>query len=113
MSSRIYPVQNQGICWADRKFQLLPRESDRRGSKEPTGWIDAVDSQSWSHTLRQLKTQLGTRSDMDLVKAIPKKPEMEQYLNHKGCRWNYIQSFFEMAAVTPVGCGHCDRCLDR
>lgn len=80
---------------------------------ESTGWIDGVDSQSWNHTLQQLKTQLGTRSDADLVKAIPKKPEVQQYLNHKGCRWNYIQSFFGTTTVNPAGCGHCDWCLNR
>ena len=113
-------VQVQPPFWLSEYVQEIGR-AGRDGQRaigltlvsESTGWIDAVDSQSWNHTLQQLKTQLGTRSGADLVKAIPKKPEVQQYLNHKGCRWNYIQSFFGITTVNPAGCGHCDWCLSR
>jgi ATP-dependent DNA helicase RecQ len=110
-------AQYQPPFWLSEYVQEIGR-AGRDGKRavgltlvsEPTGWIDAIDGDTWKNTLRQLQTQLGTRSQPDLVKAIPKQSEVQQYLNHRGCRWNYIQKFFGAQDLTQVGCGHCDRC---
>jgi ATP-dependent DNA helicase RecQ len=110
-------VQYQPPFWLSEYVQEIGR-AGRDGKQavgltlvsEPTGWIDVIDRDTWKNTLRQLQTQLGTRSQPDLVKAIPKQSEVQQYLNHRGCRWNYIQKFFGAQDLTQTGCGHCDRC---
>jgi ATP-dependent DNA helicase RecQ len=113
-------VQYQPPFWLSEYVQEIGR-AGRDGKRaegltlvsEPTGFIDAIDSQTWNNTQRQFKKQLGTRSTADLVKVIPKKPEVQQYLNHRGCRWTYIQTFFGAQDESQSGCGHCDRCSKK
>lgn len=126
-------VQYQPPLWLSEYVQEIGR-AGRDGKlatgltlvSERSGWLDPLDSQTWKHAILQLHEQLkqyqkqGQKQESrqlfkyqtfhsDLLKAIPKRSEVEQYLNYRQCRWNYIQKFFgNQEEMKP--CGHCDRC---
>ena len=114
-------VQYQPPLWLSEYVQEIGR-AGRDGARaigltlvsERSGFLDPLDSTTWKHSIQSMHQKLKTRSadtaHLELLKSIPKRSEVEQYINHRGCRWNYIQNFFgNLNLIKP--CGHCDRCL--
>lgn len=122
-------VQYQPPLWLSEYVQEIGR-AGRDGAQaigltlvsERSGFLDPLDSTTWKHSIQSMHQKLKTRwsttdrrssadtAHLELLKSIPKRSEVEQYINHRGCRWNYIQNFFgNLNLVKP--CGHCDRCL--
>jgi ATP-dependent DNA helicase RecQ len=115
-------VQYQPPLWLSEYVQEIGR-AGRDGKRsigltlvsERSGFLDPLDSTTWKHAIQQLHEQIKTRStisNLELLKAIPKRSPVEIYLNHRGCRWNYIQQFFGGQNLQTT-CGHCDRCRSR
>ncbi len=109
-------VQYQPPLWLSEYVQEIGR-AGRDGKRavgltlvsERSGWLDPLDQATWKHSIERLHEQVKTRSSAELLKMIPPRSEVEQYLNHRDCRWNYIQQFFgNQERMQP--CGHCDRC---
>ena len=121
-------VQYQPPLWLSEYVQEIGR-AGRDGSQaigltlvsERSGLLDPLDSATWKRSIQTMHQKLKTRwsttdrrssadtAHLELLKSIPKRSEVEQYINHRGCRWNYIQNFFgNFNLVQP--CGHCDRC---
>ena len=122
-------VQYQPPLWLSEYVQEIGR-AGRDGARaigltlvsERSGFLDPLDSTTWKHSIQSMHQKLKTRwsttdrrsssdtAHLELLKSIPKRSEVERYLNHRGCRWNYIQNFFSnLNLIKP--CGHCDRCL--
>ncbi|MCX5964718.1 MAG: ATP-dependent DNA helicase [Cyanobacteria bacterium] len=122
-------VQYQPPLWLSEYVQEIGR-AGRDGARaigltlvsERSGFLDPLDSTTWKHSIQSMHQKLKTRwsttdrrssadtAHLELLKSIPKRSEVEQYINHRGCRWNYIQNFFgNLNLIKP--CGHCDRCL--
>ena len=114
-------VQYQPPLWLSEYVQEIGR-AGRDGERaigltlvsERSGLLDPLDSITWKHSIQSMHQKLKTRSadtaHLELLKSIPKRSEVEYYINHRGCRWNYIQNFFgNLNLIKP--CGHCDRCL--
>ncbi len=122
-------VQYQPPLWLSEYVQEIGR-AGRDGAQaigltlvsERSGFLDPLDSITWKHSIQNMHLKLKTRwsttdrrssadtAHLELLKSIPKRSEVEQYINHRGCRWNYIQNFFgNLNLIEP--CGHCDRCL--
>jgi ATP-dependent DNA helicase RecQ len=114
-------VQYQPPLWLSEYVQEIGR-AGRDGARaigltlvsERSGLLDPLDSTTWKHSIQSMHQKLKTRSPdtahLELLKSIPKRSEVEHYINHRGCRWNYIQNFFgNLNLIKP--CGHCDRCL--
>ena len=121
-------VQYQPPLWLSEYVQEIGR-AGRDGAQaigltlvsERSGLLDPLDSTTWKHSIQSMHQKLKTRwsttdrrsssdtAHLELLKSIPKRSEVERYLNHRGCRWNYIQNFFSnLNLIKP--CGHCDRC---
>ena len=121
-------VQYQPPLWLSEYVQEIGR-AGRDGAQaigltlvsERSGLLDPLDSTTWKHSIQSMHQKLKTRwsttdrrsssdtAHLELLKSIPKRSEVEHYLNHRGCRWNYIQNFFSnLNLIKP--CGHCDRC---
>jgi ATP-dependent DNA helicase RecQ len=109
-------VQYQPPLWLSEYVQEIGR-AGRDGKRavgltlvsERSGWLDPLDQATWKHSIQRLHEQVKLKSGTELLKMIPKRSEVEQYLNHRGCRWNYIQQFFGSQELMQA-CGHCDRC---
>ncbi len=109
-------IQYQPPLWLSEYIQEIGR-AGRDGKRavgltlvsERSGWLDPLDKASWKHSIERLHEQVKIKSNLELLKVIPKRSEVEQYLNHRGCRWNYIQQFFGSRELMQA-CGHCDRC---
>jgi ATP-dependent DNA helicase RecQ len=113
-------VQYQPPLWLSEYVQEIGR-AGRDGAQaigltlvsERSGFLDPLDSITWKHSIQSMHQKFKTRSadtaHLELLKSIPKRSEVEHYINHRGCRWNYIQNFFSnLNLIKP--CGHCDRC---
>ena len=121
-------VQYQPPLWLSEYVQEIGR-AGRDGAQaigltlvsERSGLLDPLDSTTWKHSIQSMHQKLKTRwsttdrrsssdtAHLELLKSIPKRSEVERYINHRGCRWNYIQNFFSnLNLIKP--CGHCDRC---
>ncbi len=114
-------AQYQPPLWLSEYVQEIGR-AGRDGAQaigltlvsERSGLLDPLDSATWKHSIQSMRQNLKMRSSdtvhLELLKSIPKRSEVEDYINHRGCRWNYIQNFFgNLNLIKP--CGHCDRCL--
>ncbi len=122
-------VQYQPPLWLSEYVQEIGR-AGRDGAQaigltlvsERSGFLDPLDSITWRHSIQSMHQKLKTRwsttdrrssadtAHLELLKSIPKRSEVERYINNRGCRWNYIQNFFgNLNLIKP--CGHCDRCL--
>ena len=121
-------VQYQPPLWLSEYVQEIGR-AGRDGVQatgltlvsERSGLLDPLDSTTWKRSIQTMHQKMKTRwsttdrrssagiAHLELLKSIPKRSEVEQYINHRGCRWNYIQNFFgNLNLIKP--CGHCDRC---